>query len=365
MIITGIQTRIVELFQPKPLITGNIKIESIWFLLVDIYTDQGVTGSSYIWSFNQAGAAAQKAVIEHLSKVVLNEDTKATPRIWEKMWKALIQWGHTGIPIMGLSAIDSACWDAVGKELNQPLVNILGRKLEAVPAYASGLWITNDFDSLQKEASEHLALGFNAIKMRVGRSTISQDVEAVRLVRQAVGDQTALMVDFSSAPLRAHAHQLARALEPFSLTWIEDPIADENMKDHAEFTASVNTPVCFGEKVYTPQGFLEIIENRAANILMADLQRAGGVTGWNRIAGMADAARYPLSSHILPELNLHLIGSAPTGYYLEHLTWAENLFNEQMELHEGKIKIPDGPGFGISWNEKTILDNLKDLQVFN
>ena len=97
---------------------------------------------------------------------------------------------------------------------------------------------------------------------------------------------------------------------------------------------------------------------------MADLQRAGGVTGWNRIAGMADAARYPLSSHILPELNLHLIGSAPTGYYLEHLTWAENLFNEQMELHSGKIKIPDRPGFGVSWNEKTILDNLKDREVF-
>lgn len=364
MKIERITTRSVKMPQTVPLVTGNIRIEAIWFLLVDIDTDQGVRGSSHIWGFNQAGAAAQKAVIEHLSTAVLGEDPCATGRIWAKMWKALIQWGHAGIPVMGLSALDAACWDAVGKIAGQPLANLLGRKLDAVPAYASGLWITDDLDMLQREARDFIEQGFKAMKMRVGRGDVAKDVAAVRAVREAIGPEVDLMADFSSALSRSHAHRLAHALEPYQLAWIEDPIADEDVQDHADIVRAVNTPVCFGEKVYAPQGLQKIIEARAADVLMADMQRAGGVTGWNRIAALADSARLPLSSHILPELNLHLVASAPTGYYLEHLTWAENLFNEPMELSNGAIKVPQRPGFGVSWNEDRIKSTQVDQQVF-
>ena len=364
MKIERIATRIVKLPQAVPLVTGNIRIDAIWFLLVDIDTDHGVRGSAYIWGFNQAGAAAQKAVIEHLSRVVLGEDPCATARVWAKMWKALIQWGHAGIPMMGLSALDAACWDTVGKIAGQPLANLLGRKLDAVPAYASGLWITDDLDQLRREARAFIEQGFKAMKMRVGRGDVAKDVAAVRAVREAIGPEVDLMADFSSALSRSHAHRLAHALEPYQLAWIEDPIADEDVQDHAEIVRAVKTPVCFGEKVYAPRGLQRIIEAGAADVLMADMQRAGGVTGWMRIAALADSARLPLSSHILPELNLHLVASAPTGYYLEHLTWAEDLFNEPMEFSNGAIKVPQRPGFGVSWNEDRIKSAQVDQQVF-
>lgn len=364
MKIERITTRIVRLPQAVPLVTGNIRIDAIWFLLVDIDTDQGVRGSAHIWGFNKAGSAALKAVVEHLSSVVLGEDPCATARLWSRMWQALIQWGHAGIPVMGMAALDAACWDAVGKIANQPLANLLGRKLDAVPAYASGLWITDDLDGLQREARGYVEQGFRAMKMRAGRGAIARDVAAVRAVREAIGPAIDLMVDFSSAFPRDHAHRLAHALEPFALAWIEDPIADEDVDDHADIVRAVRTPICFGEKVYAPQGLQKLIAAGAADVLMADMQRAGGVTGWNRIAALADSARLPLSSHLLPELNLHLVASAPTGHYLELMHWADDLFNERMEFSNGAIKVPQRPGFGLTWNEASIARNRIDEQTF-
>lgn len=364
MRIDRITTRIVRMPQEQALVTANIRIDAVWFLLVDIDTDHGLRGSSHIWAFNKPGASALKAVVEHLSPIVLGEDPRATTRLWDSMWKALIQWGHAGISVMGMGAIDAAVWDGVGKLNNQPLADLLGRKLDAVPTYASGLWITDDFDQLQAEAGAYLKRGFRAMKMRVGRANLAKDVAAVRAVREAIGPDVDLMADFSSALTRDYATRLAYALEPYDLFWIEDPIADEDVADHAEIARAVKTPICFGEKVYAPQGLQRIIEARAADMLMADMQRAGGVTGWNRIAAMAASARLPLSSHILPEMNVHLVASAPTGLYLEHLDWSEPLLNERIELMDGAIRVPRRPGFGLSWNEDQIAPVVVNEESF-
>ena len=363
MKIDRITTRVVRLPLDTPLVTGNIRIESIWFLLVDLDTDEGVRGSSFIWGFNKAAARSLAAMVEHLATSALGEDPTATTRLYNKMWRALIQQGHAGVPIMALSAIDAAAWDALGKVAGLPVVDLLGRKLDAVPAYASALWIIDDLDALQREASGYVAEGFSAMKMRVGRGNIARDVAAVRAVREAIGPDIHLMADFSSALTPIYATRLAHALEPYDLFWIEDPIADEDMADHAAITREVRTPICFGEKIYSPQGLKQVIDARAADVLMADMQRAGGVTGWSRIAAMAEAARMPISSHILPELNLHLIASAPTGLYLEYLTWADTLFNEKMELKNGMVTVPRRPGFGLTWNEDTIRKTIVDTQT--
>lgn len=364
MKIDRITTRILRIPNDRPLVTGNIRIEAIWFLLLDIHTDQGVTGSAHIWAFNKAGAAALQGVVEHLSSIALGEDPSATARLWERMWKGLIQWGHAGIPMMGMAVIDAACWDAVGKMAGQPLANLLGRKLDAVPVYASGLWITDDLDHLRREAQGYVEHGFGAVKMRLGRGNVASDIAAVHAVREAIGPGVALMADFSSAPTRDYAHRLAHALEPYDLCWIEDPIAGEGIRDHAEITRAVRTPICFGEKVYGPQGLASIIEAGAADVLMADMQRAGGVTGWMRIAAMAGTARLPLSSHILPELNVHLVASAPTGYYLEFLGWSEPVTRSRLQLKEGKALVPQRPGFGVDWDEERITAMLQGRREF-
>jgi mandelate racemase len=346
------------------MVSGNMRIDTVWFVVVDLTTDHGPSGRSYIWGFSKAGSDALCSVIEHLSSVTLGEDPFYTTRLWGAMWRALIQWGHAGIPVMGMAAIDAAVWDIVGRAAGQPLCNLLGRKLDRVPAYASALWITDDLAALAKEAAGHVEAGFRAMKMRVGRHDLAKDVAAVKAVREAIGPGVDLMVDFSSVPTRAEATRLAHALEPFDLCWIEDPVVDENMEDHAQIAREIRTPICFGEKVYAPQGLKQVIDANAGDVLMADMQRAGGVTGWNRIAAMADAARLPLSSHILPELNVHLIASAPTGFYLEYMTWGEELFEEKMDLKAGTVGIPDRPGFGLVWNEERLAHYTMRQQTF-
>lgn len=364
--ITQITTRILQVPLARPVASSNIRLDAIWLLLLDLDTQQGVRGSSYIWAFNSAGAKALKAVIEHLSGVVIGEDPCATTRLWSIMWRAIIQWGHAGIAVMGLSALDAAVWDILGKVAGQPIANLLGRKVERVPVYASGLWVTDDLDGLVREARGYIDLGFRGMKMRIGRKDYRDDVAAVRAVREAIGSNVHLMVDFGSTLSYADATKLAHALEPFELFWIEDPVADEDVTDHARITAEILTPICFGEKVYTPHGFQQAIDARAADILMADMQRAAGVTGWNRIAGLAAAARLPLSSHLLPELNLHLVASAPTGLYLEYMipSWGGSLFNEEMEIVDGTAVVPRRPGFGLTWHEDTIRTSVLDTERF-
>jgi mandelate racemase len=280
------------------------------------------------------------------------------------MWKGTVQWGHSGIPVMASALIDMAVWDLAARLANRSVGQMLGLRTLRVPAYMSGLFMTDDFGALQREAASHVAAGFAAMKMRVGRARVQDDVTAVRAVREAIGPDIGLAVDFSSAPSREHAHRLAHALDGFDLLWIEDPIADEDPADHAEFARAIRTPVCFGEKVYTPQGFMRLIEARACDHLMADLQRAGGVTAWTRIAALADAARLPLSSHILPELNVHLVASAPTGTWLEYMPWAEDLFEERLSLADGNITVPDRPGFGLTCNADFVKATLQDTQAW-
>lgn len=364
MRIERLTARIVRLPQARPLVTANIRIDAVWFVLLDIDAGSGLRGSSHVWGFNKPGAQAIRSVVEHLSASVLGEDPLATGRLYQKMWTALVQWGHAGIPLMGLSLVDIALWDLLGKSAGRPLADLLGRRLDAVPAYASGLWLTDDLDALQKEARGHVDAGFRAMKMRAGRASVEKDAAAVRAVREAIGPGIGLMVDFSSIPTREAALRMGRALEPYDLIWIEDPVADEDERDHAVVARELRTPVCFGEKVYGADGIRRIIDAEAADVLMADLQRAGGISGWNRIAAMAAAARLPLSSHILPETNLHLIASAPTGYWLEHMNWGESLFLEPMRLVDGKAAIPRKPGLGLEWNEAAVAAALQERVEF-
>lgn len=358
-------TRIVRLPLARPIVTATVTIADTWFLLVQLRTDEGLVGDAFIWSYNPHISRSLQAMTGELSRHALGKDPRHCARIWEQMWRGTVQWGHAGITVMSMAAIDSAVWDLAAKCAGQSLGQTLGLRVTRVPGYAShGLWIGNDLEALQEEAADYVRMGFRAMKMRAGRARVADDVAAVRAVREAIGPDVGLMVDFGSAPSRERAGRMARAMEPFDLIWIEDPIVDEHPDEHAELARELRTPVCFGEKVYTPQGFLRLVEARCCDHLMADLQRAGGVTAWQRIAALADAARLPLSSHILPELNVHLVASAPTGCWLEYLPWAETLFQDRLELVDGEFLVPERPGFGLRYDEDRLQHALQDTQTF-
>lgn len=360
MKITQLRLRTLRVPIAAPIVTATVTAGDVWFLRADLSTDDGAHGSGHIWSYNPRVSASLSNMAAELSRHVLGQDPGYAAGIWERMWRGTVQWGHAGVTVMATALLDIAVWDLAGRIAGMPVGRMLGLRQARVPAYAShGLWITDDLGALQREAEGYLRMGFPAMKMRAGRARVEDDAAAVKAVREAIGPQAGLMVDFGSAPSKERAARLAAALESFGLLWIEDPIVDEDPHEHAALAAAVRTPVCFGEKVYAPQGFARLVEARACDHLMADLQRVGGVTGWTRVAAIADAARLPLSSHILPELNVHLVASAPTGAWLEYMPWTADLFEQAPKPSGGWVDVPDAPGFGLVWNEDRVRHALQ------
>ncbi len=265
------------------------------------------------------------------------------------------QWGHAGLAMIALSAIDIAAWDIAGKAAGQSLARLLGTRTDRVPVYASeGLWATDDHDALAREAAAFVARGFGGVKMRLGGTRAADDLAAVRAVREAIGDDVPLMVDVNGGWTTAHALRMGRQLEEYGLYWLEDPLPADDLAGHARLAAALDTPIATGEKAYAPQGCRDVLAAGACDILMPDVLRVGGVTGWVRAAALADAAHLPVCSHLFPEINVHLVASAPTAVFLEHMTWSQPLFNEELPVSEGTVAVPTRPGLGVSWNEAAI-----------
>ncbi|MBV9228825.1 MAG: mandelate racemase/muconate lactonizing enzyme family protein [Chloroflexi bacterium] len=353
--ITGVRSRVVKVPIKKKVVSRVGIFESMWFVLVDVETDAGITGSTYLWAFSSAGAAAIQKVLVELAEVAVGEDPFCSARLWKKMRSRITQWGHKGLSIVGLSGIDTVVWDIVGKALNRPLAQVLGGTTDPIPTYASeGLWLTEDLHALTREAEELVEGGFKAVKMRLGRARMADDVEAVRAVRQTIGPDITLMVDSNQGWDVNYTIRIGRKLEAFDLYWIEEPIRHDDLAGHRQIAQALDTALASGENVYTPHGFREAIEQQAFDILMPDLERVGGVTGWMRTAALAEAWNLPICSHLFPEMSVHLLAASPTACFLEHMPWGGSLFQEQLELVDGKIRVPNRPGYGFSWDEGAV-----------
>lgn len=355
MKITDVRSRVVQLPLAKRAVSRSGVFETMWCLLVDVATDEGIVGSTYLWAYSAAGAGALRQVLAELAAVAVGEDPFFSARLWRRMWGRTTQWGHAGLAVVGMSAIDTAVWDIVGKALGKPLVHILGAHTDRVPTYASGgLWLTDDLRALAQEAEEYVAQGYRAVKMRLGWERMADDLAAVRAVRDAIGPDVALMADVNQGWTPEYTIRIGRHLEAFDLYWLEEPIPYDDLDGHARIAAALDTPIATGERAYAPQGIRTLIEHRACDIVMADVQRVGGVTGWMRAAALAEAWNLPICSHLFPEINVHLIAAAPTACYLESMPWASALFQEPLALVDGTTPIPDRPGLGFTWDEAAI-----------
>jgi L-alanine-DL-glutamate epimerase-like enolase superfamily enzyme len=199
--------------------------------------------------------------------------------------------------------------------------------------------------------------------MRLGREHERDDLRAAQVVREAIGPEVLLMADANQGWEVDYALRMGRRLEDagVDLTWFEEPIPHDDLDGQTRLALELETPLATGENAYTHFGFRELLEARAVDVMMPDLERIGGVTGWLRTAALADAWRKPLASHLFPELSCHLLAASPTAYYLEHMPWAEPLLAEKLALVDGRIRLPDRPGFGLVWDTDAIERWLVEL----
>jgi len=355
MKITDVRTMLVNIPFEKPLRTSIHSFESAGCVLVFIDTDEKITGESYVFSLNVARLEVIKAMILSLKPEVVGEDPHYTEKIWQKVWQGINFFGHKGITLFGLSAIDVACWDIKGKAARSPIYKLVGALRDKTPVYASGgLWLSQTIDELVKEAKDFIAQGFRFMKLRIGKPRIEEDVERVRAVRQAIGPDMGLMVDANQAFKVDHAIKLGRKLEEFNLVWYEEPVAAYDLEGSARVAAALDVPIASGETDYTRYGIRRMLETKAADILMPDLARMGGYTDFLKAAHMAEAYEVPVSPHIFSEQSLQIMGMIPNGTFLEHMPWFAPLFREKMEITNGMIEIPNRPGTGFTFDPEKI-----------
>lgn len=351
--VRAIRARAVAVPMRFVLGTSAAAVRTAPLLLVDVETDEGITGRTYLFCYVPAAAAGIISMLGAVEAMVKGECIDPAVQ-WQELAKRFRLIGVQGIVRMAMAAFDCACWDALAIAANKPLVEYLGGVARPVRAYNScGLGLM-PAAQLADEAEKLLEGGFRAVKLRLGYSTLDEDLAAFRAVRERVPQDVAIMTDYNQALSVEEALARGRALDACGLTWIEEPIRHDDYRGCARLAQELKTPIQIGENFSTMHAMEEALGTHACDYVMPDLERIGGVTGWKSAAAFAQARAVPMSSHLYPETSAHLLAVTPTAHWLEYVDWANAIVEEPLQIVDGHAVIPARPGTGLVWNESAV-----------
>ncbi len=351
--IRAIRAVAVEVPMRHVLGTSQGAVRTAPLLLIDLETEEGVTGRSYLFCYVRAAAAAIAAMLVEIERAVKGERV-APLDLWKRLARRFTLIGVQGIVRMAMAGVDVACWDALAIALGQPLAALLGGSPRPVRTYNSNGLGLMEAPALADEAAELLEGGFEGVKLRLGYPRLADDTSAVRAVRDRIGSEVALMVDYNQALTVAEALERGRALDAEGVTWLEEPIRHDDYAGAAKLARELATPLQLGENFSLVHGMEQALAARACDLVMPDLERIGGVTGWQRAAALAAAHGIEMSSHLFPEVSAHLLAATPTAHWLEYVDWAAPVLAEPLRVVDGAVVAPDRPGNGLAWNAEAV-----------
>ncbi len=350
----AIEARAVLLPLERPVVARIATIESWPLILVDLHTEEGITGRAYLEPYIPKSVRYLLPALEDLSEL-LRGRAVAPVELYQAARRSLHFVGYEGLSMIAASGLDMAAWDALARAAGVPLCVLLGGTVGPVRAYSSsGLWLREP-EALAAEAVELRDQGgFRGLKLRMGRERLRDDLAAHDAVRAALGDDVALMVDFNQGLDLAEALARCHAIDDLGLAWIEEPILYDDFAGYAKLAADLATPLQIGENFYGPRDLYKALAMNACDLMMPDFMRIGGVTGWLQSAGIAAAAGIPLSTHLYPEVGAHVMRVTETAHWLEWQDWADPVLVEPYPVRAGAIEIPDRPGLGLEWDEDAV-----------
>jgi L-alanine-DL-glutamate epimerase-like enolase superfamily enzyme len=355
MKITGLETRILKLPLDEPLAGGPTPAGATQnFVTLRLQTDEGVEGLGVSFFGGGTMTGTLKAAIDALGGLTVGENPMHIEFIVQKLRSAAAQCGPGGIFTLALSAIDIALWDIRGKVLNQPVSTLLGGFREKVPTYASGALMRGfPLAHVEKAAATLVEKGFRQMKTQLalpGDTNPEKEVERIRVVRNAVGPTIDLMCDINQRWDVRQAISIGKRVDEYHLFWLEDVVAPDDYPGLAAVTDALSTPVAAGEYVYGLVPFRHMLEHRSVDIVMVDVLRAGGISQWVKIAGMAEAFNLPIVNHLCPEISVHLVAAVPNGLTVEYMPWSSKLWREVPQPLKGELTVPDKPGLGLEFD---------------
>lgn len=353
-----IRVAAVDVPMARPLGTSAQTMRTAPILLIDLETEEGVTGHAYLFCYTRMAPGLIATVLADIEGAVRGKrlapvDFSAS---LSQRYRLL---GAQGIVRMALAGFDVACWDTLSLAAGLPLASYIGSQPRPIQAYNSnGLGLMPP-EQAADEAEALLEGGFRAVKLRLGRATMEEDLAVVRAVRRHLPDNIAVMVDYNQALTVTEAIRRGQGLDHEGVYWIEEPIRHDDYAGCARISATLVTPVQIGENFAGAQAMATALSANACDYVMPDLERSGGVTGWQRVAALASAAEIEVSSHIFPEVSAHLLAATPTCHWLEYVDWAAPILKEPLRVVDGMAQVPDRPGSGVSWD----LDAVERFRI--
>jgi L-alanine-DL-glutamate epimerase-like enolase superfamily enzyme len=334
-------------------LTGRQKpMTEIAMLFAEVMTQQGHQGLGFSYS-KRAGGPGQFAHAKEVAPALIGEDPSDIARLWNKLCWAGASVGRSGLAVQALGAFDVALYDLKARRAGLSLAKLLGAHRDSVRCYnTSGGFLHTPLEQLLVNAAASRERGIGGIKLKVGQPDTRLDVRRVEAVRRHLGDDMPLMVDANQQWDRPTAQRMCRTFEPFNLVWIEEPLDAYDHEGHAALAAQFDTPIATGEMLTSAAEHGELIRHRSADYLMPDAPRVGGITPFLKIASQAEHAGLMLAPHFAMELHVHLAAAYPTEPWVEHFDWLEPLFNERLEIGNGRMQVPTRPGLGLSLSEQ-------------
>jgi mandelate racemase len=320
-------------------------------VLVDAVTDEGTVGHGLVFTYTAAALRPVADFIVNIEPLVRGEPL-APGALADKLASRFKLLGTQGLVGMALAGIDMAAWDALARLHQTSLTRLLGSKEHPLPAYGAVGY--DGAAGAARVAEDWVKRGFRGVKAKIGYPDVAEDIDVVRSIRRAVGDDVAIMVDYNQCLSPVDAVQRLRRLEPFGLTWVEEPTTAHDHEGHALIAASIDTPIQCGENWWGTLDLKAAIAAHASDFVMLEVMKIGGVTGWRRASAIAEAHGIRISSHLWPETSAQLLCTTPMHHWLEYADWWHAIVAEPLQVENGFAVPSTRPGSGVSWNEQAV-----------
>jgi len=333
--------------------TGRQKpMTEVAFLFAEITTEDGHEGVGFSYS-KRAGGPGQFAHAKEIAPVLIGEDPSDIGKIWTKLVWAGASVGRSGLSTQAIAAFDVALWDLKAKRASLPLAKLLGAHRDSVRTYnTSGGFLHTPIEQVAENASHSLASGIGGIKIKVGLPDWKTDIARVERIREHLGDDVPMMVDANQQWDRATAQRMGRLLEQYNLVWIEEPLDAYDAEGHANLARSLDTPIATGEMLASVAEHARLIEAGAQDIVQPDAPRIGGITQFLKLAALAESKHLEIAHHFAMEIHVHLAAAYPIEPWVEHFDWLDPLFNERLEIADGRMHVSARPGLGFTLSDQ-------------
>jgi mandelate racemase len=350
-VIREFRVRPVRVPMQSPHRTASGVVTESPLVLTDVITQDGIVGHSIVFTYTAAALGPTADLIRNLEPLFVGEPL--APRdLEQKLAGRFRLLGTRGLVGMALAGIDMALWDALARSAGTSLARLLGSTEKRIRAY--GAIGYDGVGESAKEAEDWARRGFKGVKVKIGYATVKEDLEVIRAIRSACGDDVAVMVDYNQCLTPTEAIERLHALDGEGLAWIEEPTLAHDYEGHARIAQAIRTPIQCGENWWGAQDLRHAIAAGASDYVMPEVMKMGGVTGWLRAAAMAEAHSLRVSTHLWPEISAQLLSVTPMAHWLEYADWWNLIIAEPLRV-EGGMAVPEGViGTGIEWNEQGI-----------